>query len=339
LAIPWADFPEDFRNAVAANEVPCRRSKRQLNAFLADNLLKTLQKTDLNTVRSIVSAVLEKYPGAFEESIGGKKVGTGFSTFVTSLHNAVQYRRLISPEPSLRPQKRRSIVNADDENEGADCDDPEAVQVKPKLDDYGCRRWLPRELPPNETENSIETKKKWLFEQYHSASCPDQPTAEQILRFMDITYIAQRAAIVNRPNDSTVDSVLTEWPFLREEVHFLNHASKLIKENPGVENMTDTWNTRLTEKVASLWRLLSSSCSMRHIKKTTRIQREKLEKMRSEVNETLKSCQSQNSDMPKTLATFRLVSRNFKEEFSVLVQLADVCLIYDFIVFNFFFSS
>jgi len=48
------------------------------------------------------------YPKTFEETVGGKVVGSGCDAFTEKLYSAIQYLRQTSEDPNLRPVKRNA---------------------------------------------------------------------------------------------------------------------------------------------------------------------------------------------------------------------------------------
>lgn len=90
----------------------------------------------------------------------------------------------------------------------------DANETKPQrgpADTYGCTQWQP-ELPPEETEASLEDKRQKLMEPFSHEGSSGMERAE-VLKLMETTYYLQRQMINVNPAPNLED-MKQQWPHL-----------------------------------------------------------------------------------------------------------------------------
>jgi len=246
--------------------------------------------------------------------------------FIKKLYNVVNYIAQTAKDPALQIRKRKSAEGGDFSGDEAfgNPESPEPSTKKTELDQYGCRRWLPEDLPAGQTLESIEEARQWLCQQYSCTSPSDRTNLKLVENKMKATDWGQRQTLVKR--EGNLDTVWESWPYLQREEYFLSHATTLIKENPQAEDVLSTWNESLSAKLRVLWRIMGNFCNDKNLKKSSKHQKTKLHKLKMEMDEARKACKSQDSDLPRSLATFRLVATYLKEDFEDIVSLHQVRL-------------
>ncbi|KAJ8665787.1 hypothetical protein QAD02_007449 [Eretmocerus hayati] len=106
-----------------------------------------------------------------------------------------------------------------------------------KNDEYGCAEYAP-ERPNGETLDSQESKRRELLALYTNANPQNM---ERIKTLMTDTYSTQRTALNKR--NRNLQTVFTDWPFLKEAEFVILHASKLMGKD-----MNSIWNKSVNDK-------------------------------------------------------------------------------------------
>jgi len=151
-------------------------------------------EASLSVVRSICLAIAETNKESFQETVGGKVVGSGVDHWAGQLYNAVNYQRAAmerkrrteggedpnktdatndaGPAPA-KTKRRRKIVG------DGDPDDRDAVPVE--FDEYGCVSWNKFAYPRGEDSFTQEYKRSWMVDHYHANRNGDPTKIEEFM--------------------------------------------------------------------------------------------------------------------------------------------------------------
>ncbi|KAJ4946751.1 hypothetical protein JOQ06_008797 [Pogonophryne albipinna] len=97
------------------------------------------------------------------------------------------------------------------------------VIARGPVDQYGCVRWCPEELPAGETEATLDEIKRQLCNMYSEEGMGGSERAEPL---MEKTYIIQRRYLNSLPAPD-IEGIKGEWPFLFSQRGLYSHFGLL----------------------------------------------------------------------------------------------------------------
>lgn len=153
------------------NITPSPSERRELVRVLADEIFKYSTNPSKKLARIVAQDCIIKYT-VLEDRMENIKLGTGYESLAYQIYTR------------LEKVRRKQIVESSDSlcaNEAKD----NKKRKNTVLDSYGCVQWEPQ-LPVNETEDSLEVKKKLLKEKN-----------QDIKLLLKETYYLQRKDINN----------------------------------------------------------------------------------------------------------------------------------------------
>lgn len=164
-------------------------------------LVDDMRKIEVNPSRAqcliIVRDIVRQYPQSFMDTMddGRTTVGTGYESLLCQIKTRIEHlnrnntlarRRASKATDGTKPQRRPA-------------------------DTYGCTQWQP-ELPPEETEASLEDDRQKLMELFSREGSLGMERAE-VLKLMEKTYYLQRQMINANPPPA-LEHVRQQWPYL-----------------------------------------------------------------------------------------------------------------------------
>lgn len=204
-AVPWHKMPPNLMLALSEKKRPKPKERRELVRIVIDDLLgKQHGRPGRAKLREIAKQIVQQYPCSFQDRdlSGTNAIGSGYDSLFVQLENRVEnVRRPLTTSSAKRP-----------------AEDEEALRKKSThADRYGCVMWQ----PAVEGTAELQSKQEELKTAFKTNDLPES----SIRKMMAETYSIQRAAI---NQGSTVDTILKEWPFLFEAVHFFDHTCTLL---------------------------------------------------------------------------------------------------------------
>ncbi|KAJ8685342.1 hypothetical protein QAD02_021135 [Eretmocerus hayati] len=206
-----------------------RERRLEVAHAIRDYMMLDLNDTTFGTARKITGSMCSRYPTSFSVTLDNNQWNDGADLLLKSVYNGIIYEKGVE----------RNAANPQED----DSDDEEIDRRRKqrdenrKNDEYGCAEYAPR--PPNgETPESQENKRKVLLTFFTTANPED---LERVKTLMIDTYSTQRTALNKLNRD--LQSVFTDWPFLKEAEFVILHASKLLGKN-----INSVWNRSVNEK-------------------------------------------------------------------------------------------
>lgn len=192
---------------------------------------------DLNPTRaichSIARSIVREYPKCFADV--GKKgdiVGDGSHSLLQQIKTRVEYKNRKNTLVRHRREKQARTAAA----EGG------TWMARGPVDQYGCVRWSPTELPSGETMESLNEIKNQLSNIYSAKGIGGEDTAKPL---MEKTYVIQRQYL-NRVPAPAVNEIQKEWPFLFSKEGLFSHfglltdVPVLLKMEEAIDNKGST---------------------------------------------------------------------------------------------------
>ncbi|XP_059915959.1 uncharacterized protein LOC132463678 [Gadus macrocephalus] len=213
--VRWEEMPAAIGKATADEKRPSPGDRRDMIKTVVDQMLVHEQNPTRATCHTIARMIVRDWPKSFAD-VGqkGDMLGDGCYSLLQQIKTRVEYKnRNQTLQTRRRRQRRPSNVAA----EGA------IAMARGPVDQYGCVRWCPEELPAGETEATLEEKKQQLLNIYAEGGMGGAETAEHL---MEKTYITQRQ-FINRVPAPAIAEIKEDWPFLFSQRGLFSHFSLL----------------------------------------------------------------------------------------------------------------
>jgi len=220
MLIPWHKMPRGVTEALCKKARPQPSDRCALIDIVVDEMLLCHPNPNLKQVTEIAKRIVQQYPESFEDRAdAGHRICTGCASLVKQLKYHVENEtRGITSVRLRRPKSKRGVENTEPTT-------PTSAprQSKQPMESYGCVNWHPKQLPENETRDTLQASKLLLIEQ-HSLG-PQQRNADIVNELMKKTYCLVRYDI---NGGSTMCELYDIWPFLFHHRWFIQHFEHLV---------------------------------------------------------------------------------------------------------------
>ncbi|XP_072320750.1 uncharacterized protein [Eucyclogobius newberryi] len=202
--VPWNLMPADIQSAIVEEKRASPGGRRQMVRIIADKM----RKNELNPTRAqcavVCRNIVRQYPKTFADQMSsGQIVGGGYDSLLLQIKNRI--------ENINRPTSFRQHRSSNGKKRGP-------------TDTYGCTRFQPA-LPPEETEETQETKRKQLLEIYAREGMNGGERAD-VKETMNVTFALQRLHINALPSPNIAE-LKTKWPYLFTRKGLFSHFELL----------------------------------------------------------------------------------------------------------------
>jgi len=188
--------------------------RNEIIRYITDEILKVCSTPCRRSLTNVAESLVKEY-NHLRDAIDGTVVGSGYTSIRNQLENRLTYLR--RPVSCQRRQLFRQVG------------DETAASSEPKKrmrDGYGCIDFLPIQLPDDETEETLESKRVLLKDMYATRAWNEG----EVSQLMNVTYIGQRRDLVGMQPMGARD-VLGDWPFLCEPKWIIGHLERLLGLN------------------------------------------------------------------------------------------------------------
>ncbi|XP_070690655.1 uncharacterized protein [Pempheris klunzingeri] len=231
--VRWEGMPAAIRKAVADQTRPSPGDRKDMVKAVVDQMLEHELNPTRAMCHSIARRIVRDYPKSFAD-VGrrGDIFGDGCHSLLLQIKTRVEYKNRKNSLARRRRERRPRTVVA----EGA------RIMPRGPVDQYGCVRWCPAELPAGETEATLDEIKRQLRNIYSEEGMSGAERAEPL---MEKTYVIQRRYLNSVPAPA-ITEIKEEWPFLFSQrglySHFglLTDVSILIKMQEALNNKGST---------------------------------------------------------------------------------------------------
>lgn len=197
--IPYEKFPPIVLKNCLEGSRPNPEDRQHVIRTLAYEISKLAKKPGKKNLEIIASKLIKQYPKSFQDVIGDKPFGNGYSSFLNSL---------ILRFDNMNRTKRSSLKAMLPE-----------TQKKAKK---RCINYQPDSLPTEETEKTQKDKQNWLQRNFQRK---DQ-NEDEVLETMTSTFVSQRFTI---NAVKLVEEVVKEWPYLTVTKYLLEHFNTAMQ--------------------------------------------------------------------------------------------------------------
>uniref|UniRef100_A0A8C1V0Y4 Uncharacterized protein n=1 Tax=Cyprinus carpio TaxID=7962 RepID=A0A8C1V0Y4_CYPCA len=205
--VPWEQMPQEIRSAIADGKRPKPVERRQMVRVLADEMRRYEANPTRAQCLTVVRNIIRQYPKTFADiAPDGSLLCGGYTSLLIQLKNRIEN------------------VNRD---RSFSCHRSSTGKRGP-TDTYGCTRFQP-ELPPEETDETVEQHRQRLEEIYRQEGAGGAERAE-VKNLMELTFSLQRRHINTLPPPD-IEDVKSKWPFLFMPRYIYAHFELLTDIN------------------------------------------------------------------------------------------------------------
>lgn len=285
----------------------------------AEFMMETLKETSFGTARRVAEVMVSLYPAVFEFVTWADDNIPLRSSGVKSLQKRI-YDHVRRYKDAEKKSKRKRVCSEDSDEESnpnsAPHSNPAIVITRygKNQDSYGCVAYEPLLSEGVSKESQLANKNTLLL----SLTKPELHLSfEEETRLLNITYSTQRLCLNRREkNDLLLQDIIKDhWPHLKQEQHFLTHASTLIGKDVAAE-----WNSNLNSKGSSIFEYFRDYnrkyMGHKNIPDTAK-------RVKSKLSEIKKTCKELTCEFPKMLGIIPLITSFFNEEdlFTLVVSI------------------
>nr|XP_046236003.1 uncharacterized protein LOC124054270 isoform X3 [Scatophagus argus] len=203
--VPWPQMPQEILSAVADGRRPKPVERRQMVRVLVDEMRKFETNPSRSECLTVVRNIIRQYPKSFADiTPNGSLLGRGYMSLLIQVKNRVD-------NVNRGSRGRRAFRSGSTFKRG-------------QSDTYGCTRLQP-ELPPEETDETMEQSRQTLEEIYKQEGAGGAVRAD-VKDLMKLTFCLQRHHINVLPPPSVAD-LKSKWPFLFTQRYIFAHFESL----------------------------------------------------------------------------------------------------------------
>lgn len=197
VSINWGRLSAQIVKKMESGIILSPRERRELVRVIADEILIYSTNPSKKLVRIVAQDCVSRY-AILEDKMDNTKLGNGYESLAYQIYTRVENLR------------RKSNIS----NEKSPADEPKETKKRNTIiDSYGCVQWDPP-FPINETNESLDSKKKFLKEKKN----------DEMIKLLTDTYFLQRQDI---NNGLKMENLVKEWPFLFVDIGMLYHFKLL----------------------------------------------------------------------------------------------------------------
>lgn len=202
---PWELMPVDIRSAISNGKRPSTAARPQMVRVVADEMKKFEANPTRSQCLTVCRNIVCQYPNGLADQLdNGQLLGSGYTSLLIQVKNRIENLNHTSSF-----QQHRSSVH---------------VKKRGPTDTYGCTRFQPS-LPPEETEETLETKRQ-KTEGIYSRDGINGAERAGIKQLMETTFYLQWCHINALPAPTIAD-LKTKWPYLFTQKGLYSHFELL----------------------------------------------------------------------------------------------------------------
>ncbi|XP_065121197.1 uncharacterized protein [Paramisgurnus dabryanus] len=205
--VPWEQMPQEIRSAIANEKRPKPVERRQMVRVLADEMRRYEANPTRAQCLTVVRNIIRQYPKSFADiAPDGSLLCGGYTSLLIQLKNRIEN------------------VNRD----GSFSYHRSSTRKRGPTDTYRCTRFQP-ELPPEETDDTVEQHRQRLEEIYRQEGAGGAERAE-VKNLTELTFSLQRRHINSLPPPD-IEDLKSKWHFLFMPRYIYAHFELLTDIN------------------------------------------------------------------------------------------------------------
>lgn len=199
--VHWDRMPAAIRKAITNKTRPSPSDRKDMVRAVVDQMLDHDPNPNRTMCHNIVRSIVRSHPKCFADiAKNGDVLGDGCHSLLQQIKTRVEYK---TRNNTLARRRRERMTHSQVPDEGRG-------MTRGPVDQYGCVRWCPVEVPFGETEASLDGIKSDLRKIYSEEGMSG---AERAAPLMEKTYVIQRRYLNSVPAPA-IAVVKEEWPFL-----------------------------------------------------------------------------------------------------------------------------
>ncbi|XP_034549429.1 uncharacterized protein LOC117824412 [Notolabrus celidotus] len=209
--VPWEQMPQEIRSAIVDGKRPKPVERRQMVRVLVDEMRKCEANPTRTQCITVIRKIIRQYPKSFADmTADGSLLGGGYTSLLIQVKNRIENVNRDGSYTLHRASRSRS------------------ANKRGPTDTYGCTRFQP-ELPPEETNETVEQNRQRLVEIYRQEGIGGAERSE-VKNLMDLTFCLQRCHINALPPPD-IEDLRNKWPFLFTQRGIYAHFELLTDIN------------------------------------------------------------------------------------------------------------
>ncbi|XP_051809342.1 uncharacterized protein LOC127535415 [Acanthochromis polyacanthus] len=177
--VPWDHMPLEIRSAIANGKRPTPAERRQMVRVLADEMRKHEANPTCSQFLTVCQKIVRQYPQSFADVFtDGSLMAGGHTSLLIQIKTRIENLNRDSSFARHRTPRRSGSSS---------------VRKRGPTDTYGCTRFQP-DLPPGETDDSVEQKRQRLEEIHRQEGASGVERAE-VCSLMETTFCLLRRHI------------------------------------------------------------------------------------------------------------------------------------------------
>ncbi|XP_039670257.1 uncharacterized protein LOC120567361 [Perca fluviatilis] len=207
--VNWEKMTSEIQSAIANSTRPNPAARRAMVRELVDQMRVHNANPNRGICLKVVNDIIQKYPTCFGDVDDGEN--TAGASLVQQVKTRIEHVNRNNTLARLRKNKHSN---------------PQArTNGRGPVDQYGCVRWAPQELPSGETEETLQEMKTQMQQLYAQEGMSGVERGA-LQRWLQRTYILQRCDLNADPPHS-VSKMKDDWPFLFSLKGLFLHFSEL----------------------------------------------------------------------------------------------------------------
>ncbi|XP_066515946.1 uncharacterized protein [Hoplias malabaricus] len=209
--VPWEKMPPEIQTAISSGKRPKPPECRQMVRILVSEMRKFELCPTRAQCLTVCRNIIRQYPNSFADMFpDGSVMAGGYTSLLIQVKTRIE---------NLNRESNYTRHRASASNTGR--------KMGPS-DTYGCVRFQPQ-LPPEETEETVEAKRQRLQEIYSQEGMGGVERSE-VKNLMETTFCLLRQHLNTAPPPSVQD-LRSQWPYLFNQKSLFCHFQLLTDIN------------------------------------------------------------------------------------------------------------
>ncbi|XP_038568450.1 uncharacterized protein LOC119898317 [Micropterus salmoides] len=207
--VNWEKMTPEIQSAIANSTRPNPAARRVMVRELVDQMRVHNANPNRGICLKVVNDIIQKYPTCFGDVDDDEN--TAGASLVQQVKTRIEH---VNRNNTLARLRKNKHSNRQARTNG-----------RGPVDQYGCVRWAPQELPSGETDETLQEMKTQMQQLYAQEGMSGMERGA-LQRWLQRTYILQRCDLNADPPHS-VSKIKDDWPFLFSLKGLFSHFSEL----------------------------------------------------------------------------------------------------------------
>ncbi|XP_041822851.1 uncharacterized protein LOC121628024 [Melanotaenia boesemani] len=207
--VNWGKMTSEIQSAIANSTRPNPAARRAMVRELVDQMRVHNANPNRGICLKVVNDIIHQYPACFGDV--NDDINTAGASLVQQVKTRIEH---VNRNNTLARLRKNMYSNQHAKTNG-----------RGPVDQYGCVRWAPQELPSGETEETLQEMKTQM-QQLYAQERMSGVERGALQRWIQRTYILQRCDLNAYPPHN-ISKIKQDWPFLFSLNGLFTHFSEL----------------------------------------------------------------------------------------------------------------